>query len=86
MYIEHTNEMDRFEKVYACCEKYVEDMLLRRQYRGIIRMDNRNGSCCVAEACVRRLKNKYARTIFSKVDIDYMSDFDGCYIIITIKW
>lgn len=86
MYIEHTNEMDRFEKVYACCEKYVEDMLLRQQYRGIIRMDNRNGSCCVAEACVRRLKNKYVRTIFSKVDIDYMSDFDGCYIIITMRW
>lgn len=86
MYIEHTNEMDRFEKVYACCEEYVEDMRSRQRYRGIIRMDNRNGSCCVAEACVRRLKNKYARTIFSKVDIDYMADFDGCYIIITMKW
>ena len=86
MYIEHTNEMNLFEKVYACCEEYVEDMLARRQYRGIIRMDNYNGSCCVAEACVRRLKNKYARNIFSKVDIDYMSDSDGCYIIITTKW
>lgn len=29
MYIEHTNEMDRFEKVYACCKEYVEDMLSR---------------------------------------------------------
>ena len=86
MYIEHTNDMNRFERVYACCEEYVEDMLARRQHRGIIRMDNRNGSCCVAEACVRRLKNKYARNIFSKVDIDYMSDHDGCYIIITTKW
>lgn len=86
MYIEHTNEMDRFEKVYAYCEEYVEDMLLRNQYRGIIRMDNRNGSGCVAEACVIRLKNKYARTVFSKFDIDYMADGDGCYIIITTKW
>lgn len=86
MYIEHTNDMNRFEKVYACCEEYVEDMLARHQCRGIIRMDNHNGSCCVAEACVRRLKNKYERTIFSRVDIDYMSDFDGCYIIITTKW
>lgn len=83
MYIEDTNKMDQFEKVYAYCEEYVEDMLARHQYRGIIRMDNHNGSCCVAEACVRRLKNKYARTIFSRVDIDYMSDSDGCYIIIT---
>lgn len=86
MYIEHTNEMDRFERVYAHCEEYVEDMLARHQYRGIIRMDNHNGSCCVAEACARRLKDKYARTIFSRVDIDYMSDSDGCYIIITMRW
>ena len=86
MYIEHTNEMDRFEKVYAYCEEYVEYMLAHHQYRGIIRMDNHNGSWCVAEACVRRLKDKYARTIFSRVDIDYMSDHDGCYIIITTKW
>ena len=86
MYIEHTNEMDRFEKVYEHCEEYVEGMLSRRKYRGIIRMDKRNGSWCAAEACVRRLENKYARNIFSKVDIDYMSDSDGCYIIITTKW
>ena len=83
MYIEHTNDMNRFERVYAYCDEYVEDMLARRQYRGIIRMDNRNGSCCVAEACVRRLKNAFERTLFSKVHIDYMSDSDGCYIIIT---
>lgn len=86
MYIENANEMKNFETVFTCCDMYVDDMLTRHQYRGIIRMDNRNGSWCVAEACVRRLKNKYARTIFSKVDIDYMADGDGCYIIITTKW
>lgn len=83
MYIEDTNKMENFEYVYAKCSEYVGDMIRLHFYRGIIRMDNRNGSCCVAEACVRRLKNAFERTIFSKVHIDYMSDSDGCYIIIT---
>lgn len=86
MYINHENNLANYEKVFKDCCEYVNDMLRMHIYRGIIRMDNRNGSSCIAEACVRRLCNQYCNKPFSKVDIDYMADSDGCYIIVTTKW
>ena len=83
MYINHENNIDNYEKTYEKCCEYVDNMLRLHFCHGIIRMDNRGGSRCIAEACVRRLCNQYCNKLFSKLAIDYMADEDGCYIIIT---
>lgn len=86
MYIDHENKMENYFKALDKCCEYIDNMLQRHVYRGIIRMDNVNGSSCIAEACVNYLRNKYCNRVFSRVDIDYMADSDGCYIIVTTKW
>ena len=88
MFVAALNDVKYFESTFSKVEEYVKNMLERHQYRGVIYMNNEDGTNCVAEACVERLRSRYTNGWYNKMkmDIDYLADKDGCYIIITNRW